>query len=351
MFKNNSRSDYFDTWKGIAIIAVVAIHASNNTLTFDNWSFNWSFGVFFRQLIDFAVPLFFSFAGMFSVSSINGTSKSFYLKRLKRIATPYLIWTLLYSAIHSASTQITPIGIIKNLLLGTGIGIGYFVVVLLQFSFLTPIYNRIAKLKTHVWVIIIGTMFGCLYNYHFSALHPDLIPSKFPFNGLLFFSWYPFYHLGYVISRYKNTTEIPALKNNKILLFALAIAVVLSIIEGFFWAHKNNYSFSISQLKISSFSFSLILITLIIKNKNNLACFHHPSFLSWLGSYSYCIYLTHMIFLQETQKYLKAFIGFFNFQPAFIIGSSIITISLCFLLIKLVEKVPCKRISLIILAK
>lgn len=61
------RESYWDSWKGVAIIAVVAIHASGATQFFEDGSFNWYFGLVLRQFIDFAVPLFLAMAGYFSM--------------------------------------------------------------------------------------------------------------------------------------------------------------------------------------------------------------------------------------------------------------------------------------------
>ena len=72
------RISYWDNWKGIAIIAVVAIHASNGTAAFEEGSFNWLFGLTFRQFIDFAVPLFLAMSGYFSVKNSSGNPISYY---------------------------------------------------------------------------------------------------------------------------------------------------------------------------------------------------------------------------------------------------------------------------------
>lgn len=336
MINKNSRSAYWDSWKGIAIIAVVAIHACSDTSLFSRGSFNWVFGILIRQIFDFAVPIFFAFAGLFSTSSINATTKKFYLKRINRIIIPYVIWTIIYLLIKSTHSSLSLTEVIKSFIFGTGIHIGYFVIVLLQFTLLTSLYNTINKLVSHITIALIGVVLGTAYNYYFSASNPDLTLSKFPFNGLLFVVWYPFYHLGYIVSRFESELKIKNIRLTN-LSSSLLFFLVLASVEGFYWALNGNYSFGVSQLKISSFIVSTILFLYIICFKEKTIHLHKDSHLSWLGSYSYFIYLTHLLFLPTIQKTIKPIEWLYGFQPIFILSSSVITIAICILLIKSIK--------------
>jgi surface polysaccharide O-acyltransferase-like enzyme len=52
------RISFWDKWKGVAIIAVVLIHALGSTANFPVGSLNNDFGIILRQFINFPVGLF-----------------------------------------------------------------------------------------------------------------------------------------------------------------------------------------------------------------------------------------------------------------------------------------------------
>lgn len=136
------RSNYWDNWKGIAIISVVAIHASGGAGDFSKESFNWYFGLIFRQLNNFAVPFFLALAGFFAANHLTDYSFDYYRKRLNRILPPYIFWTTVFVLLKSPSHFFSLDALLRDYICGTGIGIGYFIVVLVQFIFITPIINE-----------------------------------------------------------------------------------------------------------------------------------------------------------------------------------------------------------------
>lgn len=65
--------DYFDSWKGAAILAVIAIHAAGTALTFPPDSYNWDFGLLIRQPVNFAVAMFLCWAATSPATGRMGT--------------------------------------------------------------------------------------------------------------------------------------------------------------------------------------------------------------------------------------------------------------------------------------
>jgi len=61
----DKRNEYWDAIKGVAIIAVIMMHATNSTRAFPAESLNYLTGVVTRQFMTFAVPLFFFISGFF----------------------------------------------------------------------------------------------------------------------------------------------------------------------------------------------------------------------------------------------------------------------------------------------
>lgn len=312
------RIDYWDNWKGIAIIAVIAIHASGTTSNFSAGSFNWDFGLVFRSFINFAVPIFFGLAGYFAARYLHHSAASLYKARIGRILYPYAAWSILYLLIRTPTELPGLNEISQGLLLGKAIGIGYFVIVLLQFTILTPLYNIIDNKKTHILIIIIGTIAAVTLNYGRLILPPSNPITQFPQNAILFIFWYPFFHLGYFIARYKVKLN---LTSHYIL---IPLALCLAIVESLFWGYNDNYSFGVSQLKLTSFILSALIFLFIVENQHS-PTLHSKSLLTWIGTHSYAIYLIHMIALSTTKTMLNKIPGLQELQPIYISSATIIT--------------------------
>jgi surface polysaccharide O-acyltransferase-like enzyme len=88
---------YFDMLRGIAIMAVVAIHSSGGGLTFPSDSFNFNFTIFWRNSLNFSVPLFIAISGYFlAKKEINNRNDYFRFlkKQIPKIYIPLLIGVL-----------------------------------------------------------------------------------------------------------------------------------------------------------------------------------------------------------------------------------------------------------------
>ena len=94
------RSAYWDAWKGVAILAVVTIHAGAVALGFPADSPNAQFGLMLRQGVNFAVPLFLAMAGYFAVGDGAEAVAPSWRQRAARLLPPYLFWTLVTVALR-----------------------------------------------------------------------------------------------------------------------------------------------------------------------------------------------------------------------------------------------------------
>ncbi|MCK0159330.1 acyltransferase family protein [Allomuricauda sp. F6463D] len=62
------RIGYYDTFRGVAITAVVAIHSDFIGYTFDDKSLFFNITLIWRQMMNFAVPMFIAISGFFLVN-------------------------------------------------------------------------------------------------------------------------------------------------------------------------------------------------------------------------------------------------------------------------------------------
>lgn len=261
------REIYWDYAKGLAIIAVVMIHSTGYLLRSDY--INDDIGLILRQLINFAVPAFLFIAGYFSVSNRNISDFEYLKGRSLRILPPYIFWSLIFTGI-SVFLLGNPFSVSKlayGLLFGSSIGIGYFVVVLMQFVFLTLIIKRINNKSVHIWIMIALSIIGLLYTYLLKIFLPNHFLSNFPLSALPFFIWYPFYHFGFYLKKFKPKLNY---KYNSYLIFMTLLT--LTIFEGYLLTYFTDIEFGASQIKFSSFLLSFFICILIYKNRVNTNC-------------------------------------------------------------------------------
>lgn len=260
------RERYIDMWKGLAILAVLVIHASGDAGKFDPWSANWTFGVVLRQIVNFAVPVFLGLAGYFAATSINSAPR-YYAKRFSRILPAYVLWTIIFIAASRPGHFLSPAALAKDFFLGEGIAIGYFVVVLIQYILLTPLLLKIRSDSLHILLIALGYVASCVFAYVVRVGGYDGTFSVFPYYAVPFFAWGPFYHLGLYVSLRKK--RLAGGLHSTYPVGALCIGlVVASIAESLYWADAGSYGFATSQIKASSFAASIALLLYILKNSS-----------------------------------------------------------------------------------
>jgi surface polysaccharide O-acyltransferase-like enzyme len=282
--------------KGTAIVAVVIIHASGATLQAPQSSANWSGGLILNQCADFAVPLFLAISGLFA--RYDGNSPlHFYAKRFQRLIGPYVLWSLIYIAITHTREFLLPLEVAEDILDGKGIGIGYFVPVLAQFVILTPLFARLRSEKMHFATMIVSGCLGLAYAYVVRLYLPNTMLGEFPGYAIFFLVWSPFYQLGFYLARYPQRVDA-LFRCRDILATAILVFLTLSIFEGFWLAGRGFVGLGASQIKLSSFGFSIALFLWLSARSTRWTSSVAWSALAWLGVNSYPIYLIHMLVLR-----------------------------------------------------
>lgn len=346
------RSTYWDCIKGLAIIAVVVIHACGSSFTeFPAGSFNWIFGITLRQIINFAVPVFFVLSGLFSHPRKGVSARLFVFNRFVRILPPYIIWTLISILLNKPSDLLNPISLMKDFVLGWGIGIGYFVIVLLQFVVLTPLIWKIKKVYAHIVIMTILSILGLSATYALRIFFASRSFSSFPYNVILFLFWYPFFHLGVFVSMFRKEMDVWLNKIRKFIPGLLLLLFLLSLVEGFFWASRGFASIGASQVKASSFLLSVVLFLAVLSFKQVFSLVN-KAVIAWLGRASFLIYLSHLLVLGRVVRVLRKadvllhpHAVLFQLQPVFILLVSFFTLVLCAMFILIIEHTPARRVK------
>nr|CAD6631987.1 hypothetical protein RFYW14_04574 [Pseudorhizobium flavum] len=284
--------------RGLAIVAVVTTHAANFGLSLDGW--NYDFVLVLREMVNFAVPTFFLLAGYFANSRSLNDPVGFWRLRAFRILPTYLFWTAVYLLIFAPGDLIHP-ALAQHVLTGTGVFIGYYVVVLVQMTALTPMLNRIKSLRLHgvIMLVLIGA--GLSFTYAAQATTTFGKFGTFPYSALPFFVWYPFYHFGFVVAKYDLPHRLQRIKINHLIAVAL-LALLSAVLEAFgLWYDKP--SLASSQLKATSLLCSFVVAMLVLRLSST--SFSPPQALVTLGRSSFFIYLTHLLVLIAVEPLMR----------------------------------------------
>lgn len=288
-----SRNSIWDQAKGLAVIAVVAIHASESSLSYPTDSENFKIGLTVLRLVDFAVPLFLAIAGYFSYISYQNNKYNYIRKRSIQLLIPYTVWTIITILVTSPSNMLDPLFLARSIFFGTGISIGYYIIVLVQMTILAPFLWRINSTSMHLSILILFTILGISFTYYLQIILPGSRLSAFPVRVLPFFVWYPFFHMGFFVS-YLNARDRLILPPRRTLYVFIAISIVLSFSEAFLLTRLGYKTLAASQTNISSFIYSFVIFMIATKLSSETNIINRP-ILEFIGSASLFVYLTHLL--------------------------------------------------------
>jgi len=335
MQKNRDLS--FDVFRGIAIIAVVAIHTANaiwGSPKTDGWSL-FSIATYYRQSLSFAVPAFIFISGYWaSTKLIESLSdyRIFLAKKLSRVLVPYFFWSSILLGCEAARTHNVDVQqIMIRLLTGRVIPIYYFVIVISQLYIITPILQQINR-KRYGLILVIIFNASCLLWAYIARLYFNYWT---PLSSA-FYSWIIFYEIGLLTNNPDNKVFVTK-KLQYFILPAMLVCLLFAGLETSIISSKyyDRY-FATSPLKLSSslYAICIIIVFLHVKKYFN----HRPKILAVLGYSSFGIYLIHMAILNLVTSLVQKSSIIYSFQLLSHFTVILITLSLCFILISIARK-------------
>ncbi|NET09442.1 MAG: acyltransferase [Symploca sp. SIO2B6] len=346
----STRDVSFDAFRGICIIAVIAIHAATSAWGWygkPSGSWNYYTVVLLKQLYVFAVPAFFFMAGYFSVSKTAlGIRQSVHktVTKLKRILLPYVIWSLFSALVISKNYNVIDFG--KNLLMGKAQGPYYFLIVLTIFILLTPLFQKLTQTKNGLSLILaVNTVTLVLVYYFRFTLTKDF---SWYHAAIPFTTWILFYYLGMTTRQKKrdskNSYVLPFINTERKALFFVLISLALCLLETilivlFYGRHGG----ADSEIKLSTFLYSISIISYFFFLKQKIKKW--PQILIYIGECSFGIYLIHEFFRVKLSSFWGGLPILPSVQPLlqmFVIGS---TLLVCLGTIYATRKILGKRIA------
>ncbi len=336
----------FDALRGVAILCVVAIHSlgymgnvqRNGSDTASFWIM-----IFFRQILNFAVPVFLFVSGYFCPRK-EGGGLQFIKKQVPRVLVPYLVWSLILLIVFPLikSEHISWFRIPYDLLTGGASGPYYFVLLIVQMYFLTPFFLRLMRFGKRGGALVLAInlfALGCFYLFRF--IFDISIPFKL--YALPAYSWLGFYYFGLYVGQNGNMGKRLAAGLTRWSGLA-SLYLLLSCMEASAIIHSSgNISYATSAVKFSSFAFSVTVIAMFFGVK--LKVKSYPRILLLIGDYSFGIYLIHMIVLTQIGKPLGRMELFLRLPvlPSMVVA--VITVLVCICIVHGARKVLGKKIS------
>lgn len=293
--------------RGFVVFGVMLMH----TTWFFNSSSKETFVSISAMLLDiislFAVPLFMFISGYIFISKHKHAyvySLDFFRKMLASVLSPYLLFSLIYilGTYYYTNPHYTLTEILRQLITGSAAVHLSFFRALFGFFIFYPVIIKyflkaaaVHKLKLYfIVVIILQILWKSINNL-------SLTPAPFIYTVMLFtfLRYICYFSFGMAAWKYQAQLLTWIDRHNKLLLWLSAVCFPLI---AFCWQAKY-YWHSYTVLEFLCFPLNLILYTIIIAvifsytAKLNTSDSLSTHIITYVGNYSFGIFLMHIIFM------------------------------------------------------
>lgn len=303
--------------RGICMLGVIGIHVGSVALTTPTP--NLALVAVLEILSRFSVPAFFflSAFGMFMSQPVNGpfVYKDYLKRRLRTVLVPYLAWSLFYMVYVSVLSHnwqlFQPYPFVRTLWYGLAMYHIYFLVILLWFYFLMPLWRPLLRFLDKKPVLSFTSLFilNMVFNFYSSYLW------NFHSNNILLQDAFT-YRLNYVVFHYlfifmfgaftaEHFNDVCSwLRRHGALINVFQGLATLGMLAAYYGImHYKGYDalsavFTIHQLSPIGMIYTLSSMLFFLywwECRPVPSAVHHV--FSVLGNYSYPIYLVHPLFL------------------------------------------------------
>lgn len=341
------RLDAIEYIRGISMLGVVGIHIGSQYLS--NPTPNLHLVALFEICTRFSVPIFFfiSAFGLFYNMDMSRPFtmvdyKSFLIRRGKTVMIPYLVWSLFYifhnAILYGYLTSLSFGGIFSNLIFGTGSYQLYFMVLLLWFYLLMPLWIKLVQWCDNRKLVLL-LILQIAINYALDELvNPYYMEESF-LKTLLTYRlnyWVIYYFFTFVLGGYLavHSDFFHQLMQKHRTAIVTSFWLTLALLLGYYYKleYINGYTplegvFTAHQLcpagVLYTVAASLFFFTIFTYRKfPDIFC----PLLSLLGKHSYFAYLAHPIAI----TYSMLLLAKYN-----VVMSSGVTLALYFVVVAL----------------
>lgn len=312
---SKARVTAFDGFRGVSIVFVVIAHAAGYGWEFQaqpGGQVNFYFSLAMRNLALFSLPMFLFVSGYW-LASVKIASRAeyndFMRKRVARIAIPYLFWSVLLVAWQAfRSHSYSPQEMVMKIVLGQADGPYYFILLMIQFYILAPLFSQWARSGLGMLILIAAHVLCVAALYVMRAgFYPDL---SYATVKLPFFSWLSLFPLGMYV---RNRPDLPERFSFLVYGCAAVLLFIVQMAETEFWMARGWWEFAISDVRFSSLLFGVAMIFCFMQLRDR----EWPKWLVTLGEYSFGIFFIHGVIMRGTAAGLAKIPGLADMQPLF----------------------------------
>ena len=196
-----------DIMRILACIAVVVIHVTATPVVslIPNTTLQIGF-LILNRLAKPSVPIFIFISGYLAYRPESPFKLQTYLLKLRRLALPYIVWTCVYYAlfIKIAQYPISPSFLLKHLFVGDMVYHLYFMIIIIQFSLLTPILIKLSNTIGIHKLFVLATILQFGLGFHY-----------YPYQDRIFLTYIAYYVAGFWI----RSLERPLYRSSLVLSF------------------------------------------------------------------------------------------------------------------------------------
>ncbi len=208
----------------------------------------------------------------------------------------------------------------------------YFIIVIIQLYIMTPLLQYINRKPYGLMLVTLLAVVGisALYLSRVSGIILHL-PAYLPF-----YSWVIFYEIGLLVGSRVDKTMV---SRNSIffILTAVLLCLLASEVEGLVLLSKyDNLGWAASPLKYSSLLYSVCMIGVFLFIREHTT--YWPKLLVKIGQYSFGIYLIHILVLDKVAVVAQRISTIYSFQPLYQFIVVSITVSACYALISITQR-------------
>jgi peptidoglycan/LPS O-acetylase OafA/YrhL len=342
---NRDRIEYLDVYRALAILAVLLIHTTSSAVgSLSRDSLLYPMYVAVNSAAHFAVPAFLFLSSLVLLYNYDGRAKinwsTFYRRRLWSIIVPYVLWSGFYFLLVNRNHGLRIIDnwpvFFKGLLDGSNYTHLYFIVIIVQFLLVFPLFLRFTQLR---WVrphlitfgIVLQTAFY-LGNYYFFHIHKI---GTFASSYLLYFFLGAYAGIALKSSKSWIDKPKPALYGAAIMLAAVYVAQIwMQMFHTHYipqpWLSWVNY--------LSVYGYCSVCCLLLIHTSSWLFASGQlvRRFMVSLGVASFGIYFIHPLILFYWRS--KVMMNGPFLYPILILGGGIVALLLSWLLTELIQR-------------
>ncbi len=312
----NKRNKELSVVRGIALWAVVGIHTfSMGTTNIEVGELSYLLYKIIHTLLQFAVPCFIFLASILLSYNLGDKRQNlvqFYKKKGMRILVPYFVWTFIY-VIPKMFKGWIPFSRLwsKNswtywFLWGKGHDHLYFMSVMIQICILGPILIfgiRLIMKYTKKYSAIIITTGAIVGQVALYFIYKKYIYSWIHSSATLMISYFLIIVIGiYIGFNYNNF--IKWIERKKIILITGWI-VSASIYIFLVYNITNKVKISTTFYQMNWYAYTLLTSILLLVLARKIQDKKFTKYISWVGTYSFGIYLMHPIQTFFIKQYVK----------------------------------------------